>query len=199
MLTFLAALVVIPLAYALGSVPFGLLLTQHYKGVDIRTIGSGNIGATNVLRTGDKKLAAMTLFCDAMKGMVAVWIAQSTGSDWVVALAGIAVVCGHIFPYSLQFKGGKGVATTLAVFWAVSWPMAIFACLVWLGTFFVFRTSSLAAIMAMAVSPIFGYFFGGSGSFLMCIVLASLVIYRHKENIQRLMEGKEIPLDLEKK
>jgi glycerol-3-phosphate acyltransferase PlsY len=178
--------------YLLGSIPFGLLLTRWKEGTDLRGLGSGNIGATNVLRTGNKALAASTLLADALKGMVAVWLANlMSDSDVVAMLSGMAAILGHIFPIWLKFKGGKGVATTLAVYAALWWPLFIFAALSWLGVFYVTRISSLSAILAMIFVPVVAYFFIGGSAFLVTVVTGGVVIYRHKDNILRLMRGQE--------
>ncbi len=191
MLDILIGLVIIAVAYLLGSIPFGLLLTKYAGLGDIRNIGSGNIGATNVLRTGNKKLAAATLAADVFKGIIAVMIAKAAGMQWVVAFAAMAAVMGHIFPVWLKFKGGKGVATALAVFWAVFWPLGLFACACWLAMFYVSRISSLSSLTAMILSPIVAGFFGGAGLFPMAIVIGGIVACRHKENIMRLLKGEE--------
>ncbi len=183
---------IIPLAYFLGSIPFGLLLTRYAGLGDIRNIGSGNIGATNVLRTGNKKLAAATLALDIGKGALAVGLAKFTGHFWVVSLAGIAAVMGHIFPIWLNFKGGKGVATALAVFWVAYWPLGLFACVAWLGVFYITRISSLSSILSMVMSPVIALFFAGGWIFFLSIVIGGVVVYRHKENILRLMRGEEL-------
>ena len=143
------------LGYVLGSIPFGLLLTRIAGLGDIRGIGSGNIGATNVLRTGRKGLAAATLVLDGLKGAAAVWLAFALVADQEVSLlAGLAAVLGHLFPVWLKFKGGKGVATGLGVLIAASWPVGLVACAVWLIIAFVARLSSLAALAAFAVAPV---------------------------------------------
>jgi len=179
------------LAYFLGSIPFGLLLTKKAGLGDVRNIGSGNIGATNVLRTGNKKIAAATLFLDCAKGALAVFIAQSVSSDFFASFSGLMAVIGHIFPVWLKFKGGKGVATTLAVYLAVFWPLGVFACACWLFIFFVSRISSLSSVAAMLLSPVIAAFFGGAGLFPMSVITGAIVVYRHKENIIRLLRGEE--------
>ena len=186
------SIAVIIVSYLLGSIPFGLLLTKWKEGKDLRTVGSGNIGATNVLRTGNKLLAASTLLADAVKGMVAVWLAMATTDGHILPMvAGLVAVLGHIFPVWLGFKGGKGVATTLAVYLALWWQLFIFVALCWLGIFYITRISSLSAILAMLFAPVAAYFFIGGTAFCMTAVLAGVVIYRHKENIMRLMRGQE--------
>jgi glycerol-3-phosphate acyltransferase PlsY len=189
----LLGIVLIAVAYLLGSIPFGLLLTKYAGLGDIRKLGSGNIGATNVLRTGNKKLAAATLFLDAAKGVVAVLLAKWLGLYWVVILSSIAAVAGHVFPVWLKFKGGKGVATSLAVYWAVYWPLGLFASIAWLLIFYLSRISSLSAIGAMILSPVIAIFFGGGAMFFLSLIIGAIVIYRHKQNIMRLLRGQEQP------
>lgn len=198
MIDFLLIVLATAVAYLLGSIPSGLLLTRYAGLGDIRNIGSGNIGATNVLRTGNKKLALLTLLCDVLKGVIAVTIAKLIGGYWIVAFAATAAVIGHVFPVWLQFKGGKGVATALAVYWIAYWPLGLFACVVWLAMFYIGRISSLASISAMVLSPVIALFFGGFGMFLMSVVIGGIVIYRHKENIIRLMRGQEPTVDFDK-
>ena len=177
-------------AYLLGSIPFGLLLT-HAAGLgDIRKVGSGNIGATNVLRTGKRGLALATLLLDGGKGAAAVLVARQFGEEPAL-VAAAASVLGHLFPVWLRFKGGKGVATTLGVLLAVSWPVGVIACLVWLATAFVFRYSSLAALAAIGTSPAVAYLAAGSDEAVLTAFLAVLVVVRHRENIVRLARGEE--------
>lgn len=187
-------------AYFLGSIPFGLVLTKLMGLGDIRLIGSGNIGATNVWRTGNKSVAALTLFLDAGKGALIMVVLKYLGAEeTIVALAGLAAVIGHIFPIWLRFKGGKGVATTLAVFFILHYPMGIVCCLCWIIIFTVYRVSSLAAIATMAIAPLCALFMPGVDShvFGITFLLSVLVLSRHKENMQRLIRGKE--LDFKKK
>jgi glycerol-3-phosphate acyltransferase PlsY len=177
--------------YVIGSIPFGLLLAGAAGHGDIRRIGSGNIGATNVLRTGDKKLAAATLVLDMAKGALAVVIAQRWGLDASVAAAAGAVV-GHLFPVWLGFKGGKGVATALGVLLALNWKAGALACITWLGVAAVFRYSSLAALAALALAPLYGYWLNAERRHVQfAAVLAILVWARHWENIARLFSGAE--------
>lgn len=176
--------------YLLGSIPWGLVLTRMV-GIDIRTVGSGNIGATNVLRTGHKFLAFMTLILDASKGAIAALIFMQLG-----ALAGIvaafAAVVGHNFPIWLKFKGGKGVATTLGALLMVSWPVGILTCAVWLLVAGMFRYSSLASILAIIASPGIAFWFSGNQHIVMMAAgLGALSVIRHKDNIRRLMRGEE--------
>jgi glycerol-3-phosphate acyltransferase PlsY len=185
-------ILVIGAAYLLGSIPFGLLLTKWKGKGDIRQIGSGNIGATNVLRTGDKSLALWTLFLDGFKGFLAVVIAQELMSPEIAPLTGLTVVLGHIYPVWLHFKGGKGVATTLAVLLATSFSMVFWTCAVWGLAFYVTRISSLSAIMAMIFAPVYAIFFlQDSAVSWVIFLLAALVIYKHQSNIIRLLRGQE--------
>ena len=178
------------LAYLLGSIPFGLVLTRLAGLGDIRAIGSGNIGATNVLRTGRKSLAAATLLLDGGKGAVAVLIAARYGPDMAV-LAAAGAILGHCFPVWLRFKGGKGVATTLGIWLALSWPVGLIACAVWLVVAVVFRYSSLSALLAVAAAPLAAWRFEGPQFAELGVFIAVLVWIRHHENIRRLLRGQE--------
>lgn len=191
------------LAYLAGSIPFGLLLGKIFGAGDIRRIGSGNIGATNMLRTGRKGLAAFTLALDFTKGIVGIGMAQgfchyflnhpvhSPESYFISYLAAIAAVIGHVFPMWLKFKGGKGVATTFGVFFATQPLIGLLTVLGWILIFYLTRTSSLAAIGSIACAPILGFNYAGSGFATMALVLAVIVIARHKDNIIRLRTGAE--------
>jgi acyl phosphate:glycerol-3-phosphate acyltransferase len=189
------------LGYALGSIPFGLLLTRAAGLGDIRAIGSGNIGATNVLRTGNKGLAAVTLLCDGLKGVAAVLLANHFWGPEPAIIAGLFAVLGHLFPVWLRFKGGKGVATTLGVLLAIAWPVGVLACLVWLLAALLFRYSSLAALLALLIATIaawalsFGEPFGWvlTNNFVgeLATVLTLLVFAKHHQNIARLLNGSE--------
>lgn len=188
MMTFLCIIV----AYVMGSIPFGLLLTKMAGRGDIRTIGSGNIGATNVLRTGNKPLALLTLLLDGGKGAIAVILAAFLcGDQWSMLLAAIFAIIGHVYPVWLKGKGGKGVATTIAAYYAIAWPMGIFASLVWVVTALTLRISSLSAIIAMLLTPIFAFYFVDGRTALATLFIGGLVIWRHQENILRILRGNE--------
>ncbi len=183
----LAALV----GYLLGSIPWGLVLTRMAGLGDIRTIGSGNIGATNVLRTGHKFLAFMTLILDASKGAVAALIFMQLG-EVAGIVAAFAAVVGHNFPIWLRFKGGKGVATTLGALLMVSWPVGMMTCAVWLLVAGIFRYSSLASILCIVASPAIALYFTANQQIaMMAAGLAVLSVVRHKDNIRRLLRGQE--------
>jgi glycerol-3-phosphate acyltransferase PlsY len=180
------------LGYLLGSIPFGLLLTRIAGLGDIRGIGSGNIGATNVLRTGRKGLAAATLILDALKGAAAVLIAQAVLWDQDTALfAGLAAVLGHLFPVWLGFKGGKGAATGLGVLIAASWPVGLAACAAWLLVAAVARLSSLATLAAFATAPVVALALEEFSVVKLAFTIAVLVSVRHQSNIRRLLAGTE--------
>jgi acyl phosphate:glycerol-3-phosphate acyltransferase len=180
------------LAYLLGSIPFGLLLTRCAGLDDLRAIGSGNIGATNVLRTGRKTLAAATFILDAGKGAVAVLVAARFGADMAV-VAALCVVLGHIFPIWLKFKGGKGVATAGGVLVAYVPPVGIAAVAVWIAMAAIFRYSSLAALASAASVPVWLWLFAppGTGPMWVALALAAIVMVRHIGNIGRLLRGTE--------
>lgn len=183
------------IAYLLGSIPFGLLLSRLAGLGDIRRIGSGNIGATNVLRTGRRGLAAATLLLDAAKGAVAVLIAQHFGPD-MAAIAAAAAVIGHMFPVWLRFRGGKGVATGLGALLALAWPVGVLACLVWLAVAALFRYSSLAALAAFLASPALAWFLADPQRAELALFIAVLVFLRHHANIRRLIRGEESKIRL---
>ncbi len=187
-------LVVIPvclLGYLLGSIPFGLLLTRLAGLGDIRGIGSGNIGATNVMRTGNKALAVVTLLLDGFKGAAAVLIAAALADRDVALLAGLAAVLGHLFPIWLGFKGGKGVATGLGVLIAAAWPIGLAACAVWLLVAAAARLSSLASLAAFAFAPCVALLLEDFGVVKLAFTIAVLVFVRHQANIRRLLAGTE--------
>jgi glycerol-3-phosphate acyltransferase PlsY len=177
--------------YLFGSIPFGLVLTKLAGTPDLRSIGSGNIGATNVLRTGRKGLAAATLILDALKGTAAVIIAGYLGGPDAAMLAGLGAFLGHLFPIWLKFRGGKGVAVYIGILLGLIWPAAILFCLIWLGMAFAFRYSSLAALTASLVTPIVLWLFGHAALAALFAVLTLLLFYMHRENIKRLQGGTE--------
>jgi acyl phosphate:glycerol-3-phosphate acyltransferase len=177
--------------YLLGSIPFGLLLTKVAGAGDIRGIGSGNIGATNVLRTGRKGLAAATLLLDGLKGAVAVLIVRALVGQDIAMLAGLAAVLGHLFPVWLKFKGGKGVATGLGVLIAASWPIGVAACAVWLIVAAATRLSSLAALAAFASAPCAALIVQNFSVVKLAFTIAVLVFVRHQANIRRMFAGTE--------
>jgi glycerol-3-phosphate acyltransferase PlsY len=181
----------IVLGYLLGSIPFGLILTRLAGGGDIRAIGSGNIGATNVLRTGRKGLAAATLIGDMLKGTAAVIIAGLAVGAEAAMLAGLAAFLGHLFPVWLRFKGGKGVATYIGVLLGLFWPAALVFCAIWLVVAALSRYSSLSALVASALTPLALYLFGHEPLALLFLLLTVLLWIKHQQNIQRLMAGTE--------
>jgi glycerol-3-phosphate acyltransferase PlsY len=179
------------LGYVMGSIPFGLILTKLAGTQDIRSIGSGNIGATNVLRTGRKGLAAATLLCDMLKGTVAVIISGYYGGPDAAMLAALGAFLGHLFPVWLKFKGGKGVAVYIGVLIGLFWPAAVVFCVLWLATALTSRYSSLSALVASFVTPIFLWWFGHAALASLFVVLTLLLFYMHRENIKRLQAGTE--------
>lgn len=186
----------IGLAYLLGSVPFGLLITRLAGAGDIRKMGSGNIGATNVLRSSNKGLAAVTLLLDGGKGFVAVWLAFTYLGPDVTFFTAIAVVLGHIFPIWLRFRGGKGVATMLGVLLGLSWQTGFATIALWLVIAIVFRYSSLAALVAVTLAPVIGYFLGSPQIGAIAFILAVFVWARHASNIRHLISGGETQINL---
>lgn len=189
----IAALV---LGYLLGSIPFGLVLTRAAGLGDVRDIGSGNIGATNVLRTGNKGIAALTLLLDLLKGTAAVLIGHAIGALGGVAIlaslvAGLAAFIGHTYPVWLGFKGGKGVATYIGVLLGLNWPGALAFCSVWLLVAILSRYSSLSAIIAAVVTPIWLLTVGDYATAILAALLSLLLIYKHRANIHRLVAGEE--------
>jgi glycerol-3-phosphate acyltransferase PlsY len=179
------------LAYLLGSIPFGIVITRLMGLGDLRSIGSGNIGATNVLRTGNTGAAAATLVLDAAKGGVAVLIARALTAEDGAQLAALASFLGHLYPVWLGFRGGKGVATHLGTLLALAWPAGLLACAVWLAAAAAFRYSSLAALVAVASAPVWLAVTGRVEAVGLAIVLGALVWWRHRENLARLANGAE--------
>jgi glycerol-3-phosphate acyltransferase PlsY len=188
--SFAAIIAALVVGYLLGSVPFGLVLTRLAGLGDIRAIGSGNIGATNVLRTGNKALAAATLLLDGAKGTVAVLLCARLGWSAEIAAA-LGAFVGHVFPVWLRFKGGKGVATYIGLLAGLFWPAAILFCAVWLTTAFATRLSSASALAASVVTPVVLLFVSGWPLALLFALLSLLLWWRHRENIARLMTGTE--------
>lgn len=178
------------LGYLLGSIPFGVLLTRFAGAGDLRAIGSGNIGATNVLRTGRKGLAAATLLLDLGKGAAAVWIAEALWPGMGL-LAAAGAFFGHCYPVWLRFKGGKGVATLMGIVLALHWPSGLVFAAVWLGLLGLLRISSVAGMTAAVSAPVSAAFFGRFDIVLLLIGLAMIVLWKHRANIERLMTGTE--------
>lgn len=186
------------LGYLIGSPPFGLLLTRFAGGGDIRKVGSGNIGATNVLRSGRKWLAALTLLLDLLKGFAAVQIAralfvgEASGDYWTIGVAAAAgAVIGHCFPLFLKFRGGKGVATYGGVCFGLAWPLGIVYAVTWIGMLLLTRISSMGAIAAAVVMPFAAYLLGIEEAAWLFIFLSLLILFRHRENIRALRRGEE--------
>ena len=203
-------LLAIAIGYVLGSIPFGLLITRAAGLGDVRKIGSGNFGATNVLRTGRRELAALTLVLDAAKGAISVLIARSfivgfpvptieSEGGWILCAAGAAAFLGHCFPIWLGFKGGKGVATLIGVLLALNWPVGVIFCGVWLLIAFAQKYSSLAALTAAATAPIFGYVIDGVRLAGTAAVLALILFYNHRANLVRLLNNTEPKIGSEKR
>ena len=190
-------ILVVVLAYLLGSLSFAVIVSKAMGMADPRSYGSGNPGATNVLRSGKKKAAVLTLLGDALKGLVAVVIAKCLWdaghiTEATVAWVSVAVLVGHMWPVFFGFKGGKGVATAVGVLFALSWPVALICTIVWLIMAFGLKISSLAALVATFLSPILAWYFIDESSWCWAVlVIAVLVLYRHKSNIHNLLSGKE--------
>jgi len=188
-----ATLIALVVGYLFGSIPFGIILTRLAGGPDLRSIGSGNIGATNVLRTGNKKLAAATLFGDMLKGTVAVLVgAYFLGGPQAALAAGIGAFLGHLFPVWLGFKGGKGVATYIGVLIGVKASVALAFAVIWLGLAYLFRYSSLSALIASVVAPLLLWFWAGMPQAALVMAALSVLLWiMHRENIARLLTGRE--------
>jgi glycerol-3-phosphate acyltransferase PlsY len=195
MVSFIAVLI----GYLCGSIPFGLLLTRAAGLGDVRSIGSGNIGATNVLRTGNKKIAALTLFLDGLKGAAPVLLFTYFGEPQAGMVAGLAAMAGHIFPVWLDFKGGKGVATSLGVLFGLSWPLGLIFIALWLALAFAFRMSSLAGLVSSALTPLWAYLLERPDLVLPTALIAVVIWIMHRANIGRLMKGDEPKIDLGKR
>jgi acyl phosphate:glycerol-3-phosphate acyltransferase len=183
-------LVALAVGYLLGSIPFGLVLTKLAGHGDLRDIGSGNIGATNVLRTGNKALAALTLILDLLKGTAAVLIGARFGQD-AALLGGLGAILGHLFPIWLGFRGGKGVATYIGVLLGLYWPAAIVFCAIWLLVALITRYSSLSALVASAAAPCLLVLVGETRIAVLFLIFTLLLYWRHADNIGRLLRGEE--------
>ncbi len=179
------------LGYLFGSIPFGLLLTRAAGLGDVRQIGSGNIGATNVLRTGNKKLAAATLLLDGLKGTLAVLLARHWWGEAPALIAGLAAFLGHLYPVWLKFKGGKGVATYIGVFAGLFWQAALAFCAVWLAVAYLSRYSSLAALVASIAMPLILFVMGQPELAALAALMTLLLLWKHRANISRLKSGEE--------
>ncbi len=187
----LEMLVSLVFGYLCGTIPFGLILTKSAGLGDIRTIGSGNIGATNVLRTGNKTVAALTLILDALKGTVPALLMGWLYGPQAAILAGLAAFFGHLFPMWLGFKGGKGVATSIGVLLGLYWPLGLIFIVVWVLMAATFRMSSLSALTASLVSPIAAFFTGETSLILPAAMMSAAVFIKHRANIARIMKGEE--------
>ena len=190
-LSALEMIVSLAFGYLCGTIPFGLILTKSAGLGDIRNIGSGNIGATNVLRTGNKKVAALTLVLDALKGTIPALLMGWLYGPQAAILAGLAAFFGHLFPMWLGFKGGKGVATTIGVLFGLFWPLGLIFVAVWIAMAAVFRISSLSALTASLFSPLAAYFLGHGNLALPAAVMAIMVFITHRTNIARILKGEE--------
>jgi glycerol-3-phosphate acyltransferase PlsY len=190
-LPLVSALAAMAIGYFLGAIPFGLLFSYIAGAGDVRKIGSGNIGATNVLRTGKKWAAAATLLCDGGKGAAAVLLVRHFLPPGAEIFAALAAILGHLFPVWLNFKGGKGVATFLGVAIALSWPVGLAAMATWLAAALIWRISSLSALIAIGLSPLYFFFFGPRDYVPLAVVLALLIFFTHRENIRRIFLGQE--------
>ncbi|WP_347821457.1 glycerol-3-phosphate 1-O-acyltransferase PlsY [uncultured Planktomarina sp.] len=177
--------------YLLGAIPFGIVTARILGLGDLRKIGSGNIGATNVLRTGSKLGAALTLIGDAGKAGAAVLLARALAAEDAAQISGFAAFFGHCYPIWLKFKGGKGVATFFGLLFALTWPIGVAAGATWLATAAIFRYSSLAALLTAALTPLWIIFFSFSNLFFLSLCLASVIYWRHRENIIRLIRSQE--------
>jgi glycerol-3-phosphate acyltransferase PlsY len=186
------------IGYLFGSIPSGVIIARLMNLGNLREIGSGNIGATNVLRTGNKKAAALTLLFDAAKGAIVVLAARALATENAAQLGALFALIGHCFPVWLKFKGGKGVATYLGILWALAWPMGAAACLIWLAIAALFRFSSMAALITAGWMPIVMVFTGYGNFSLLSIVLCILIYVRHLENIKRLRAGTETKIGAKK-
>jgi acyl phosphate:glycerol-3-phosphate acyltransferase len=181
---------VISFSYLLGSIPFGILVSKVFGLGNLRDIGSGNIGATNVLRTGNKLAALITLILDGAKGALVVIVARLISEDAAIT-ASICVIIGHIYPVWVRFSGGKGVATFIGALLALSFVTGFLVCLIWIMTAFIFRYSSLSAMVSSVSAPIWIFLFYGNEALIVTTIMAVLICHRHKDNIRRLINGSE--------
>lgn len=188
----------IGVGYLCGTIPFGLILSRMAGFGDVRKIGSGNIGATNVLRTGSKKIAALTLMSDALKGTFPILLMTWAFGTYAGILAGLAAFLGHLFPMWLGFKGGKGVATNIGVLFGLFWPLGLIFLGIWLVVAFLFKRSSLSALTASALSPVWTYVLGRNELLLPVIVMGVAIFLTHRANIGRLLKGQEPKISLSK-
>ena len=186
-----ADLAALMFGYLCGSIPFGVIVTKLAGIDDIRAIGSGNIGATNVLRTGRKELAAATLLGDMLKGTFAVLVAWNVGGRDLALSAALGAFIGHLFPVWLSFRGGKGVATYIGLLLGLAWPIALVFCLIWLAVAALTRYSSLSALVASALTPLLLWFTGASREAVVLLLLTALLWFMHRANIARLLNGTE--------
>lgn len=189
--TLLVLLLWTVIGYLIGSIPFGVIVARFMGLANLREIGSGNIGATNVLRTGSKPAAAATLILDGAKGAIVLILARSLAGEDAAQMAALAAMIGHCFPIWLKFKGGKGVATFLGILLALTWPVGIVACLFWLIGAGVTRMSSMGGLAAAAISSVLVVLMGYGSGYLLCILLTVIVFWRHSENITRIRAGTE--------
>lgn len=180
------------LAYFLGSIPFGLIITRLAGLGDVRQIGSGNIGATNVMRTGRTWLGVLTLLFDAGKGAAAVLAVRHLYPNDFEPLAGFFAILGHVFPVWLSFKGGKGVATTIGVFLALNWMLGLIVCAIWLVVFLSTKMSSLAALISIGWSAVVAYMLDSMFTAILCLCIGALIMFTHRDNITRMLQGKEL-------
>lgn len=190
-MTLIIFILVAVIAYLLGSIPFGIVMARLFGLGDLREIGSGNIGATNVLRTGNKLAAFLTLLGDCGKGAAAVLIARSLGGEMVAGIAGLFAMLGHLYPIFLRFKGGKGVATFLGTMLALSFPVGLLTCATWLLIAVVTRYSSLSALVAALFAPLYAAVFYHLHGAILVLILTGLIFFKHRENIARLKAGTE--------
>jgi len=190
------AILAVILGYLSGSIPFGLLFTRWAGLGDVRAIGSGNIGATNVLRTGNKKLAVLTLLADAVKGTLPILVMKALGGESAGLIAGLAAFAGHLFPVWLGFKGGKGVATNIGILFGLYWPLGLIFLAVWLAMAFLFRMSSLSALTASALSPLWAWLLGKPTLVLALLLVGLMIWIMHRANIARLLKGEEAKIKL---